>query len=601
MASRRGRFQPRPGFQRQQEEAITGVPLAMIKQARKSGVLNLSNRSLITVPDSVWNINTEDPSKGSSLSMDEVDDRWWEQVDLVKLILASNQLTEISSKISILGALVTLDLHDNQLTSIPASLGDLQQLQRLNISHNQLSEIPAEVCQLHQLLFLHVEHNNLRSLPPGLSDLMHMEDLDVSNNHLTQLPDDIGGLKKLKAFNASNNELTNIPWTIGSLKGVRTLDLTNNKLQALPSEVGYMSSLEQLYLRHNQLTELPELQSPNSLKELHLGNNRIQSLSAEFLKSIPSISVLDVRDNKISSLPEEITVLQNLQRLDLTNNDLSSLPYKLGTLANLKSLILEGNPLRSIRRDIINRGTMGLLKYLRSRIEEPTEAGDSQNGHSTSASDPSSAIGAITTVSGKTLVYNDKKATSIPVDLWESAKEKEVTSVNFSKNLLTQVPENLLLLSRSVIEINLGFNKLTSVSADLQMMTKLTVLDLRNNALSTLPQELATLERIRELMISSNQFSEIPKVVYSWINLENLMASNNHIGEINIAELQKLTKLATLDLENNDIKQVPPELGKMESLRSVQLSGNAFRNPRPAILAKGTPALLAYLRDKIPT
>lgn len=87
--------------------------------------------------------------------------------------------------------------------------------------------------------------------------------------------------------------------------------------------------------------------------------------------------------------------------------------------------------------------------------------------------------------------------------------------------------------------------------------------------MSTLPQELATLERIRELMISSNRFSEIPKVVYSWMNLENLMASNNHIGEINIAELQKLTKLATLDLENNDIKQVPPELGKMESLRWV--------------------------------
>ena len=35
--------------------------------------------------------------------------------------------------------------------------------------------------------------------------------------------------------------------------------------------------------------------------------------------------------------------------------------------------------------------------------------------------------------------------------------------------------------------------------------------------------------------------------------------------------------------------------------RSLQLEGNAFRNPRAAILAKGTQALLAYLRDRIPT
>ena len=33
--------------------------------------------------------------------------------------------------------------------------------------------------------------------------------------------------------------------------------------------------------------------------------------------------------------------------------------------------------------------------------------------------------------------------------------------------------------------------------------------------------------------------------------------------------------------------------------RSVQLEGNPFRVPRPAILAKGTGALLEYLRGRI--
>lgn len=32
----------------------------------------------------------------------------------------------------------------------------------------------------------------------------------------------------------------------------------------------------------------------------------------------------------------------------------------------------------------------------------------------------------------------------------------------------------------------------------------------------------------------------------------------------------------------------------------LQLEGNTFRMPRPAVLVQGTGAVLAYLRDRIP-
>ena len=56
--------------------------------------------------------------------------------------------------------------------------------------------------------------------------------------------------------------------------------------------------------------------------------------------------------------------------MDVTNNDLSSLPFALGTLPHIKSLLVDGNPMKSIRRDIIQRGTIELLKYLRMRIDD---------------------------------------------------------------------------------------------------------------------------------------------------------------------------------------------------------------------------------------
>ena len=58
-------------------------------------------------------------------------------------------------------------------------------------------------------------------------------------------------------------------------------------------------------------------------QELHLGNNQIRELTAEHLKHLESLSVLDIRDNKVAEIPKEINLLTGLQRLDLTNNDLT--------------------------------------------------------------------------------------------------------------------------------------------------------------------------------------------------------------------------------------------------------------------------------------
>ena len=58
-------------------------------------------------------------------------------------------------------------------------------------------------------------------------------------------------------------------------------------------------------------------------QEIHAGYNSIQELSAEFVESIPGVKILDLRDNKISEIPDNILLLQALERFDVTNNNLS--------------------------------------------------------------------------------------------------------------------------------------------------------------------------------------------------------------------------------------------------------------------------------------
>uniref|UniRef100_A0A8C5WIY2 Leucine-rich repeat-containing protein 40 n=1 Tax=Leptobrachium leishanense TaxID=445787 RepID=A0A8C5WIY2_9ANUR len=597
---RRGGAQdPRVGFRDNKETE----PQGLIKAARKSGQLNLSAKGLSEVPASVWRINLDTPEEAHQNVSFGGADRWWEQTDLTKMILASNKLQSLSEDLKLLPALVVLDVHDNQLSSLPRAIGELTNLQKLNISHNRLEALPEELACLQNLKTLQIQHNQLEQLPDFLGRLTVLEELEASNNHLKSISSSIGNLSGLVRLNLSNNKLKTLPTEIGQLKRVKQLDCTSNLLEDIPTSLAGMDSLEQMYLRHNKLTFLPELPNCKVLKELHVGNNQITALGPEHLKHLCSISVLELRDNKLNSVPEEISTLKGLERLDLCNNDIGSLPNSLGTLPNLNSLQLEGNPLRGIRRDLLTKGTQELLKYLRSRIQVPDKASvQDAPPVATAMTLPSDALvnmHALMTL--KTLDYYEKQAAVIPEAMFDAVGANPVALVNFSKNQLTEVPARIVELKDSASDVNLGFNKISEISLNLCMLLKLTHLDMRNNLLTSLPAEMEAMTQLRSVILSFNRFKTFPDVLYRIPTLDTILISTNQIGSVDPLKLMKMTRLSTLDLQNNDLLQVPPELGNCESLRALHLEGNPFRNPRAAILAKGTAAILEYLRSRIPT
>ncbi|ELR54685.1 Leucine-rich repeat-containing protein 40 [Bos mutus] len=364
--------------------------------------------------------------------------------------------------------------------------------------------------------------------------------LIISNNKLQSLTDDLRLLPALTVLDIHDNQLTSLPSAIRELENLQKLNVSHNKLKILPEEITNLRNLKGLYLQHNELTCIPEgFEQLNNLEdlELHVGENQIEMLGAEHLKHLNSILVLDLRDNKLKSVPDEITLLQSLERLDLSNNDISSLPCSLGRL-HLKFLALEGNPLRTIRREIINKGTQEVLKYLRSKIKDD---GPSQNDSviETAMTLPSeSRVNVHTIITLKMLDYSDKQTALIPDEVFDAVKSNIITSINFSKNQLCEIPK---------------------------------------------------------------RFKILPEVLYRIPTLETILISNNHVGSLDPQKMKTMENLITLDLQNNDLLQIPPELGNCVNLRTLLLDGNPFRVPRAAILMKGTAAILEYLRDRIPT
>ena len=216
-----------------------------------------------------------------------------------------------------------------------------------------------------------------------------IEYLDLSHNSLSTLPSGVGSLTKCTKFVASHNKLVELPDEIGFLRSVQLFDLSHNELKSTPDSTKELSKVEQMYLHHNWLIKLPNLRKCAHLKELLIGFNRIEQLTDEDVENTANqLKVLDLRDNKLYSLPDEIVNLQSLERLDVSNNELSTLPFALGTLPHIKSLMVDGNPMKSIRRDIIQRGTVGLLKYLRSRIDENELKRLSEKGNISPISSP---------------------------------------------------------------------------------------------------------------------------------------------------------------------------------------------------------------------
>ena len=582
----------------QNENTIKGsVPDAVLKQARKSGQLNLSNRELKTVPDKVWKINQEIPEEERNASLDS-DEKWWNQTELNKLILASNQITSISSNIQLLQGLVVLDLHDNEITSLPEGIGELNNLKRLNLSYNKLTCLPNEIGNLTALVSLMVQHNQLKELVENIGKLDKLEELDVSNNLLETLSSSLGSLTGLRKLNASHNSLRNFPEGFAGMSVLCEINFSNNKLENLPKDIGELGKLERFDCRYNHLSKVPILKSCTGLKELYVGYNHIANLNPEEIVCLSSVMILDLRDNKIARLPKEITTMSVLERLDLSNNNLSELPYRMGNMSKLKSVILDGNPLRSIRRDIIMKGTAALLEHLKKKI--PVDEEDDKTQSETSEqTTPTMNTHLLST--HKKLSYSQKKAVTIPDEIWSAATESGISNVDFSKNLLEHIPLKLCSYDQTLTCVNLGSNKLSRIPPEFGLLSRLTDLDVRNNSISSLPDEFKLLTELREIILSHNRFTSLPDVLYLLPKLEVILASNNQITAINVDGILKLKLLSSLDLSNNNISNVPPELGNANSLRSLQLEGNLFRNPRAAILNKGTVALLQYLKDRIPT
>jgi hypothetical protein len=100
----------------------------------------------------------------------------------------------------------------------------------------------------------------------------------------------------------------------------------------------------------------------------------------------------------------------------------------------------------------------------------------------------------------------------------------------------------------------------------------LEILNLSGNALSTLPDDLHRLPHLRVLFCSDNAFTELPECLGRCAKLSMVGFKANQISKVPAAALPPL--LRWLILTDNQISQLPSELGQRPLLQKLMLAGN---------------------------
>ncbi|RAH71956.1 uncharacterized protein BO66DRAFT_419243, partial [Aspergillus aculeatinus CBS 121060] len=616
-------------FNQNPQDSNIGLLRKRLETGRTSGHLNIAAMSLKELPKEVMAMYDFDPDATTE---------WYQSVDLVKFIAADNEFTELpeeafpdidphdldgdsdDEKGNQFGGLELLDLHGNLLQSLPIGFRRLQRLHTLNLSNNNLKMNDLQVVmELVSLKDLKLAKNRLEgTLTPEIKNLNVLETLDLHDNILTDLPPEVSQLSSLRVLDVGGNQLSSLQFEALSQLSLKELRAPKNKLKGtlIPASVYKLEALQVLDVANNALVKLAgnvALELPN-LRTLAISCNRIQSLPD--LSSWQALLRLSAEDNSLPNLPEGFIDLKNIRNVDFTGNDISRLDDRIGLMESLFTFRVANNPLRE--RKFLTMGTEDLKRDLRNRCEpEPQDTDDDAGSVATQftlAPETPAQTAAWQIKPGGVLDRSYTDMRELELDELRRINLSDVRCLYLHHNELRYFPISALsLLASTLTDLDLSNNPLdnTTLFASALTLPNLQSLNLGATNLTTLDPILTNLvaPALTFLDVSYNRLSgQVPAVRRTYTNLVAFVAADNRYTSL---EFDAAQGLQVLDVGNNDIGMIPPKLGLLRgegssrnwgngsALRRFEVAGNSFRVPRWQIVAKGTDAILEWLKDRM--
>lgn len=329
--------------------------------------LDLRVNALSMIPDTIQTWRQLDTLLLSRNRLRKLPDFLPQLKQLRMLAIQSNQLQYLPDRLGNLDSLRQFAIGDNALRVLPPSLSQLRQLQSLTIGKNLLNELPAwlgqltgltelgcelpltglpsSLVKLKGLRYLYLRRTRLRFIPAWIGSLSQLTNMSLESDELQTLPESFGGLTKLEGLSITGQKFSHLPASVGQLSQLKNLSINGRNRQAGASGGGRLTRLPASLVRCKQLYGLILSDQP----ELDVVNLFTQ------LAHLPSLGHVELRANRIRTLPPMNWTRLRWYSLNLAENALNRPPSELAHLPDLQLLDLRGNPLpESLSRSFHN-------------------------------------------------------------------------------------------------------------------------------------------------------------------------------------------------------------------------------------------------------
>ncbi|GAB1299751.1 Leucine-rich repeat serine/threonine-protein kinase 2 [Apodemus speciosus] len=323
--------------------------------------------------------------------------------------------------------------------------------------------------------------------------------------------------------------------------------LSSDESLRLQSHLRQSDSSSSLASEREHITSLDL--SANELKD-------IDALSQKCCLSshLEHLTKLELHQNSLTSFPQQLCeILKCLTHLDLHSNKLASFPsflLKMPSITNLDA----------------SRNDIGPTVVLDPAVKCPSLK-QFNLSYNQLSSIPDNLAQAVEKLEQLLLEGNKISGICSPLSL------KELKILNLSKNHIPVLPEDFLEACPKVESFSARMNFLAAMPA---LPSSITSLKLSQNSFTCIPEAICSLPHLRSLDMSHNNIEYLPGPAH-WKspNLRELIFSKNQISTLDLMENPHVwSRVEKLHLSHNKLKEIPPEIGCLENLTSLDVSYN---------------------------
>ncbi|KAK5715023.1 hypothetical protein LTR15_010439 [Elasticomyces elasticus] len=438
---------------------------------------------------------------------------------------------------------------------------------KLNIAGLALKDVPDEVLGM-------FDAKAMEAAGVNWAEVVDLTRLLAADNELEELGDGVFPDRPAETWaEAEDGEGKGSPFG-----GLEVMDLHGNRLGGLPMGMRRMERLTKLDLSHNKLENgcLEIVAEISSLRELRLGHNNLSgNFPSAVCGGLKGLEVLDLKENRLLSLPDAMRELIGLRVLDVGGNQLTTLPME----------ALQMLPL--LESDASNNALIGSLFPL-----------GGTSGHETLQvlNIANNSLAALT-FSGevafprlKVLNVTNNHFTGLPaMGGWV-----ELATLTAGDNKITEIPEGFTGL-RKLRTVNFTGNELRLLDPEIARMESLEVLILAANPMREKKYLSMTAADIKKdlgskLEPEDDEVSEPETVIGpTGSHLGASMWAVQGNGVLDLASLKlsddvndrlgstlRTEEVRELRLQLNALTSVPPALWLGQDLRILDLSNNPF-------------------------